>query len=105
MSGQSEQHLPIFVGSTYEDLIDYRKAAGEALHRLETIVRGMEYFGSKPGSPKVECLKAVASCRIYIGIFAMRYGSIDEETGKSMTHLEYEEAVRLNLPSLIYLLD
>jgi hypothetical protein len=103
--GQPKQHVPVFVGSTYEDLIEYREAVHEALHRLETIVRGMEYFGSKPGSPKDECLKAVASCRLYIGIFAMRYGSIDEETGKSMTHLEFEEASRLKLPALIYLID
>jgi hypothetical protein len=105
MTSQSEQHIPIFVGSTYEDLKDYRSAVMAALHRLETIVRGMEYFGSKPESPKKECLKAVASCRVYIGIFAMRYGSIDEETGKSMTHLEFDEAAGLKLPSLIYLID
>ena len=104
-TGQPKQHIPVFVGSTYEDLTEYRNAVREALHRLETIVRGMEYFGSKPGSPKDECLKAVASCRLYIGIFAMRYGSIDEETGKSMTHLEFEEACRLKLPSLIYIID
>lgn len=35
----------------------------------------------------------------------MRYGSLDGESGKSFTHLEYEEAQRLRLPSLIYLLD
>jgi hypothetical protein len=104
-TGQPKQHIPVFVGSTYEDLTEYRNAVRDALHRLETIVRGMEYFGSKPGSPKDECIKAVASCRLYIGIFAMRYGSVDEETGKSMTHLEFEEACRLKLPSLIYLLD
>jgi hypothetical protein len=103
--GQPKQHVPIFVGSTYEDMIDYRSAVKEALHRLEAIVRGMEYFGSKPGSPKEECLKSVRSCRVYIGIFAMRYGSIDAETGKSMTHLEYEEACKLKLPCLIYLID
>ncbi len=103
--GQPKQHVPVFVGSTYEDLREYRAAVRDALHHLETIVRGMEYFGSKPGSPKEECLKAVQSCRAYIGIFAMRYGSIDEETGKSMTHLEYEEATRLGLPILVYLID
>ncbi len=103
--GQPKQHVPIFVGSTYEDLKDYRSAVREALHQLETIVRGMEYFGSKPGSPKEECLKAVQSCKAYIGVFAMRYGSIDEETGKSMTHLEFEEASRLGLPVLVYLID
>lgn len=102
---QSREQIPIFIGSTFEDLQEYRMAVREALHRLKTIVHGMEYFGSKPRSPKVECLNAVQSCKVYIGIFAMRYGSIDEETGKSMTHLEYEEASQIGLPMLIYLLD
>ena len=48
-SGEPKQHVPVFVGSTFEDLKDYRTAVREALHRLETIVKGMEYFGSKPG--------------------------------------------------------
>lgn len=103
--GRPKQHVPIFVGSTWEDVKDHRKAVRDTLHRLETIVRGMEYFGSKPGSPREECLKAVRSCRVYIGVFAMRYGSIDEETGKSMTHIEYDEAQLLRLPTLIYLID
>jgi hypothetical protein len=103
--GEQKQHVPVFVGSTYEDLKEYRGAARDALHRLETIVRGMEDFGSKTGTPKDECLKAVKSCKVYIGIFAMRYGFIEEESGKSMTHLEYDEAQRLGLPTLIYLID
>jgi hypothetical protein len=65
----------------------------------------MEYFGSLPETPKEECLRIVRSCRAYVGIFAMRYGSLDQATGKSLTHLEYDEAQRIHLPSLIYLLD
>ena len=103
--GKPKQHIPVFVSSTYEDLKNYRTAVEEALHRMEAIVRGMEYFGSKPGSPVEECLKAVRSCKVYIGIFAMRYGSIDDKSGKSMTHLEYEEAQKIGLPTLIYLID
>ena len=103
--GKPKQHIPIFVSSTYEDLKDYRTSVQQTLHRMETIVRGMEYFGSKPGNPLEECLKAVRSCKVYIGIFSMRYGSLDENTGKSMTHLEYEEAQKLDLPTLIYLID
>lgn len=103
--GKPKQYVPVFVSSTYEDLKKYRTAVQESLIRLETIVRGMEYFGSKPGSPLEECIKAVRSCNVYIGIFAMRYGSIDENTGKSMTHLEYEEAQKLGLPTLIYIID
>lgn len=100
-----KQFIQVFVSSTYKDLEDHRKVVLETLHQLETTVRGMEYFGSKPGSTKEECLKAVRSCNVYIGIFGMRYGSIDEETGKSLTHLEYEEAKQLGLPRLIYLID
>lgn len=103
--GTPKQHIPVFVSSTYEDLKSYRSAIQDVLHRMETVVKGMEYFGSKPGSPVDECLKAVRTSKVYIGIFAMRYGSIDEITGKSMTHLEYEEAQKLGLPTLIYLID
>ena len=49
--GEPKQHVPVFVGSTFEDLKDYRRSVRDALTQLETIVRGMEYFGSKPGSP------------------------------------------------------
>ncbi len=97
--------IPVFVGSTFQDLELYRTAVRQALHELEAVVRGMEYFGSLPDTPKEECLRIVRSCRAYIGIFAMRYGSVDEATGKSLTHLEYEEAQRIHLPSLIYLWD
>lgn len=97
--------LPVFVSSTYDDLRDHRDAVRQALHRLETLVRGMESFGSRPGRPKDECLAEVRKCRVYIGIFGMRYGSIDPESGLSLTHLEFLEAQRLGIPALIYLLD
>jgi len=99
------QNLPVFVSSTFTDLQPYRSAVREALHRLEVVVRGMEYFGALPETPKDECLRIVRGCRAYVGVFAMRYGSVDPSSGKSFTHLEYEEAQRLNLPSLIYLVD
>ena len=101
----TKQHVPVFVSSTYEDMKPYRGAVKDTLHRMETIVHGMEYFGSMPGSPKEECLKVVKDSKVYIGLFAMRYGSIDDETGKSMTHLELEEAEKLGLPILVYLID
>ena len=48
---------------------------------------------------------AVRNCQAYVGIFAMRYGSIDPQSGKSITEMEYNEAQSLKLPSLIYILD
>jgi hypothetical protein len=97
--------FPVFVGSTFTDLERHREAVLLAFQRLEMVARGMEHFGSLPGMPQDECLIIVRSCRAYVGIFAMRYGSIDAETGKSVTELEYEEAQRFHIPSLIYLID
>ena len=97
--------LSVFVGSTFEDLKDYRRAAWDSLARLDAKVRGMEYFGSRPGKPVDECLAAVRACKVYIGIFGMRYGSVPAGHVRSMTHLEYDEAQRCGMPSLIYILD
>jgi hypothetical protein len=95
----------VFVGSTFDDLQSYRTAVFDSLHRIQTAVECMEYFGARPDAPKEECLRTVRNSQAYIGIFAMRYGSVDSESGKSFTHLEYEEARRVGLPSLIYLID
>jgi hypothetical protein len=103
--GEKKPYVPVFVGSTFADLQLYRRAVRDALAQLEAIVRGMEHFGSKPGRPVDECLRVVGSCQVYIGIFAMRYGSIPDGYDRSMTHLEYDEAQRLELPSLIYIID
>lgn len=99
-----KKRLPVFVSSTYEDLIPYREAAQQVLIRLEQIVKGMEFFGSSSQKPLKFCLETVKECKIYVAILGMRYGSIDEETGKSFTQLEYEEAIKNNIPTLIYII-
>ena len=103
--GVRKPYVPIFVGSTFSDMQVYRRAVRDTLAQLETVVRGMEQFGSKPGSPVDECLQVVRSCQVYVGLFGMRYGSVPDGNTKSMTHLEYEQAQAIKLPSLIYLID
>lgn len=100
-----KQSVPVFVSSTYEDLIEYRDEVQRVLIRLEQIVKGMEYFGSSPKKPLDVCLESVRSSKVYIGIIGMRYGSIEEETQRSFTQLEYEEAIKNNIPILIYIID
>jgi hypothetical protein len=102
---KTRPNVPVFVSSTFTDMQAYRRKVRDALTQLEAVVRGMEQFGSKPGSPVEECLQVVQSCRLYVGVFGMRYGSVPDGYDKSMTHLEYDEAQRLELPSLIYILD
>jgi hypothetical protein len=103
--GEKKPYIPIFVGSTFTDMQLYRRAVRDALAQLETVVRGMEQFGSKPGGPVDECLRIVSSCNVYVGLFGMRYGTVPEGHEKSMTHLEYDEAQRCKMPSLIYVVD
>jgi hypothetical protein len=98
-------NVPVFVSSTFTDMQVYRRKIRDALTQLEAVVRGMEQFGSKPGSPVDECLKVVQSCRLYVGVFGMRYGTIPDGHDRSMTHIEYDEAQRLSLLSLIYILN
>ena len=102
---KTRPNVPVFVSSTFTDMQIYRRKIRDALTQLETVVRGMEQFGSKPGSPVDECLKVVQSCRLYVGVFGMRYGTIPDGHDRSMTHIEYDEAQRSGLPSLIYILN
>jgi hypothetical protein len=95
----------VFVSSTFIDLTGHRQLVFEAVSALALNSHAMEFFGAMPDTPKEECLRLVRSATAYVGVFAMRYGKVDEQTGKSLTHLEYEEAQSVGLPSLVYLMD
>lgn len=100
-----KQRVPIFVSSTYEDLIPYREEVQRVLMRLEQMIKGMEYFGSNSKRPLDVCLQNVRDSKVFIGIIGMRYGSVEEESGKSFTQLEYEEAIKNKIPVLIYIIN
>ena len=95
----------VFVSSTFTDLERHRVLVREAIAKLEYGSKAMEFFGALPETPKEECLRIVRSANVYVGIFGMRYGHIDPASEKSLTHLEYEEAQAMRLPSLIYVID
>jgi hypothetical protein len=104
--------IRIFVSSTWEDLQPERKAVEQALHRMrDTAFAGMEYFGSRPETPREVSLAEVDRSHVYIGIFAHRYGSgITEAEYRrarelDITEAEYRRARELDIPCLIYLKD
>ena len=102
---KNEIPLRVFVSSTYEDMIDYRKAVIDELNNLEVIPRAMEHFVSSPDKPLDVVLSEVRRCQLFIALVAMRYGSVDTETGKSFSELEYEEAVKNGIPVLSFVID
>ena len=95
----------LFISSTFADLERHRSLVRDAVAKLEFGSRAMELFGALPDTPKEECLRLVRSAQAFVGIFGMRYGHVDPETGKSLTQLEYEEAQALRLPTLVYLIN
>lgn len=97
--------LRVFVSSTYEDMIEYRDAVSEALNSIEQLPVGMEHFVASPEKSLEVCLSDVRRCQLYILVIGMRYGSVDLGTGKSYTELEYEEAVKYNIPVLAFVID
>lgn len=95
----------VFISSTFADLIPERKAVWDLLGDFKVDIRGMENFGARTDTPLRTCLAEVDTSDIYIGIIALRLGSVDRRTGKSFTQLEYEQAYKNKKEILIYLLD
>lgn len=98
------QHT-IFVSSTFVDLQSHRKAVWDTLAEFDVAVRGMEQFGARTETPLQTCLFEVDQADIYVGIIAFRLGSIESQSGKSYTQLEYERALTRSKEILIYLVD
>jgi hypothetical protein len=89
----------IFLSSTWEDLQPEREAVEKALQRMQdTAFAGMEYFGSRPETPKEVSLAEVDRSDVYIGIFAHHYGS-------GITEAEYRQAQERRIPCLVYFKD
>jgi hypothetical protein len=101
----STKRYNVFVGSTYQDLKEYRKAVENAILCKGMYPIGMEYFGASEKRPIEECLENVRKSDVYVGLFAARYGSIDTKTGKSFTQLEFEEAENIGLPCYAFFMD
>ncbi len=101
----SHQKIPVFVSSTYIDLIPYRVEVSMLLNSMGFEVHGMENFGSRTESPLQTCLNEVRLCKIFIGILGMKYGSIDNSSDKSFIEVEYETARENSLEILFYVID
>src|SRR5262245_51900085 len=95
----------VFISSTSIDLAEYRKQVNEAIRRLGLHPIDMADFGSQPGGASGVSVTEVALADIFVGIIAQRYGYVPENASKSVTEQEYDEAVRLRVPRLMYLVD
>src|SRR5690348_11771423 len=88
------------------DLSAHRARVADAIGRMGDFAVVMEQFGARGrGDATKVSLESLRTCAIYVGIVAWRYGTVPKGKTRSVTHLEYEEAQRLHIPSLIFLAD
>lgn len=88
----------IFISSTYIDLKEERQAAVEAILGSRHIPAGMELFKAGNKSQLETIKKWINESDLYMLILGGRYGSIESETGKSYTQIEYEYALEKGIP-------
>lgn len=88
----NQKKLQVFISSTYLDLIEERQAAVEAILKAGHIPAGMELFTASNKSQWDIITRWIDESDIYMLILGGRYGSIENESQKSYTHLEYEYA-------------
>ncbi len=88
----------VFISSTYLDLKEERQAAVEAILDAGHIPAGMELFKAGNESQLKTINRWIDESDIYMLILGGRYGSIEENSGKSYTHLEYEYALEKGIP-------
>ncbi len=97
--------MKAFLSSTYYDLIDYRRAAHDALEQLGLHVIWMEAFGARPEESTKACLDEVAECDLFVGIYAHRYGYIPAGANISITEQEFDHAQKLGKPIFGFIVD
>lgn len=98
--------LCVFLSSTSSDLTAHRTAVKDTIARCDLFFRGMEHFGAEAnGSPPAKLIvEEVRKADVYVGLFGVRYGSLDPATGLSMTELEFREAEAEKKRMLLYVM-
>lgn len=90
--------LQVFVSSTYLDLKEERQKAVEGILRAGHIPAGMELFTAASKSQWQVIEEWIKESDILMLILGGKYGSIEPESGKSYTQLEYEFALKHKIP-------
>jgi hypothetical protein len=98
MTDLPHKKLQVFVSSTFEDLKPERQAAVSAILTAGHIPAGMELFTAGDESQMDVIKRWIDESDVYMLILGGRYGSVEPNSGKSYTHLEYEYALQIRMP-------
>jgi hypothetical protein len=98
-----DKRYQVFVSSTFEDLREERAAVIGALLQIDCFPAGMELFPAADDDSLTLIRSVIDDSDYYLIILGGRYGTLDNATGKSYTHLEYEYAQSAGKPTIALL--
>ncbi|TGN63023.1 DUF4062 domain-containing protein [Nocardioides eburneiflavus] len=98
-----EKREQVFISSTFQDLIDERRAVLQTLLEADCLPAGMELFPASDND-KFDLIKGVIELSdYYVVIVGGRYGSVDEVEQLSYTEMEFDYAVKQKKPVMGFL--
>jgi ankyrin repeat protein len=101
----------IMVSSTFTDLMKHREILIDIIHNHGLVANAMEFNGACADADVLAAsLKMVCDSAAYIGVISRKYGQIPDcqqrnPKGLSITELEFNEAVRLKRPILLFVMN
>ncbi|MBS1827997.1 MAG: DUF4062 domain-containing protein [Acidobacteria bacterium] len=100
----------VMISGTFEDLAHCRLALMKAALATKFFPVAMEHDPTKPATDLIEAsLSMVREASAYIGVIGRRYGHVPRCRNRnpkklSLTELEFNEALRLNLPTILFVM-
>ena len=102
------KQLRVMISSTARDLPEHREEVMAACLRQGMLPVMMEHLTAGDVTAAAKSLAMVDDAGIYLGILAYRYGFVPESNNPeqiSITEMEYNRAVELGIPRLIFFMD
>ena len=91
----------VFISATYKDMTDERREAVDTIRRTHNIPVDMEQFPSGNRRSWDIIKQWIDESDIYLLILGGRYGTVNPDTGKSYTHMEFEYAIQTKKPMIL----
>jgi tetratricopeptide (TPR) repeat protein len=95
--------MKVFLSSTAQDLVAYRKVADDTILRMSQEAVVMERFGSLPGDPVAECERKAREADVVVCVVAHRYGFVPDKGKGSITRREVEAAKAAGRDVLVWI--